>query len=202
MKFFISRIDDNRKASEIFQEVDVLKAISCIKAAWQEVSDQTVSTWFPKCGFRNKAQDGVVQTLDQDEDEEFANLVKELAGDVDPDDFVNFDKDNSSSMPAVDASSFSWRQEIWKQIIEKYENPAEEVMDASSNEEIDEEIKDPERIQSIFDALQVMAKVIQFSHQFDSEELRESIVKIIEGLQDLQIWWRRQTKITTFFTKK
>ena len=53
-----------------------------------------------------------MQTLDQDEDEEFANLVKELAGDVDPDDFVNFDKDNSSSMPAVDASSFSWRQEI------------------------------------------------------------------------------------------
>ena len=143
-----------------------------------------------------------MQTLDQDEDEEFANLVKELAGDVDPDDFVNFDKDNSSSMPAVDASSFSWRQEIWKQIIEKYENPAEEVMDASSNEEIDEEIKDPERIQSIFDDLQVMDKVIQFSHQFDSEELRESIVKIIEGLQDLQIWWRRQTKITTFFTKK
>ena len=61
-------------------------------------------------------------------------------------------------------------------------------MDASSNEEIDEEIKDPERIQSIFDALQVMDKVIQFSHQFDSEEFRESIVKIIEGLQDLQIW--------------
>ena len=75
-------------------------------------------------------------------------------------------------------------------------------MDASSNEEIDEEIKDPERIQSIFDDLQVMDKVIQFSHQFDSEELRESIVKIIERLQDLQIWRRCQTKITTFFTKK
>ena len=75
-------------------------------------------------------------------------------------------------------------------------------MDASSDKEIDEEIEDPERIQSIFDALQVMDKVIQFSHQFDSEELRESIVKIIERLQDLQIWRRRQTKITTFFTKK
>ena len=75
-------------------------------------------------------------------------------------------------------------------------------MDASSDEEIDEEIEDPERIKSIFDALQVMDKVIQFSHQFDSEELRESIVKVIEGLQDLQISRRRQTKITTFFTKE
>ena len=75
---------------------------------WQEVSDQTVSTWFPKCGFRNKAQDGVVQTLDQDEDEEFANLVKELAGDVDPDNFVNFDKDNSFSMSYISVDGMSY----------------------------------------------------------------------------------------------
>ena len=112
MKFVIFRIDDNRKTSEIIQEVDALRAISWIKAAWEEISDQTITNCFRKCGFLNKAQDGAVQTLDQGEDEEFANLVKELAGDVDPDDFVNFDKDNSSSMPAVDASSFSWRQEI------------------------------------------------------------------------------------------
>ena len=42
-----------------------------------------------------------MQTLDQDEDEEFANLVKELARDVVPDDFLDFDKDIASSMPAV-----------------------------------------------------------------------------------------------------
>ena len=51
-------------------------------------------------------------------------------------------------------------------------------------------------------ALQVMDKVIRFSHQFDNEELCEPIVKVIEGLQDLQILRRRQTKIATFFTNK
>ena len=30
-----------------------------------------------------------------------------------------------------------------------------------------------------------MDKVIRFSHQFENEELRESIVKVIEGLQDI-----------------
>ena len=45
LKFVISWID-NRKASEIIQEVDVLKAISWIKAAWKEVSDQTVTNCF------------------------------------------------------------------------------------------------------------------------------------------------------------
>ena len=112
MKLVISRIDDNRKASEIIQEVGVLRAISWIKAAWEEVSDQTVINCFRKCGFRKKAQDVDVQTLGQDQDEEFANLLKELAGDVDPDDYVDFDKDFVSSMPAVDEGSIFWRQEI------------------------------------------------------------------------------------------
>ena len=201
-KFVISQIDHNKKASEIIQEVDVLKAISWVKAAWEGVSDQTVTNCFRKCNFRNKAQDGVVQTLDQDEDEEFANLVKELAGDVDPDDYVDFDQDIASSKPAVDVGSISWRQEIRKEIIEKHENPADEVMDVSSHEDVDEEIEDPERIKSASDALQVMDKVIRLSHQFDNEELRESIVKVIEGLRDLQISRIHQTKITTFFKKK
>ena len=61
-----------------------------------------------KCGFCNKDQDGVVQKLDQDEDEEFANLVKQLARDIDQHDYVDFDKDIASSMPAVYVGSISW----------------------------------------------------------------------------------------------
>ena len=75
-------------------------------------------------------------------------------------------------------------------------------MDVSSHEDVDEEIEGPERSKSASDALQVMDKVIQFSHQFGNEELRESIAKVIEGLGDLQISRIHQTKITTFFTKK
>ena len=75
-------------------------------------------------------------------------------------------------------------------------------MYVSSDEDVDEEIEDPERIKSASDALQVMDKVLRFSHQFNNDKLRESVVKVIEGLQDLQISRRRQTKITTSFTKK
>ena len=75
-------------------------------------------------------------------------------------------------------------------------------MDVSSDEDVDEEIEDTERIKSASDTLQVMDKVILLSHQFDNEELRGSIVKVIEILQDHQISRRRQTKITTFFAKK
>ena len=96
----------------------------------------------------------------------------------------------------------SWPQEIRKEIIEKHENPADEVMDVSSDEDVDKEIEDPKKVKSASAALQVMDKVIRFPHQFDNEDLRESIVKIIGSLQDFQISRRCQTKITTFFTNK
>ena len=37
LKFVISRINDSVKATDIIQEVDVLKAISWIKSAWGDV---------------------------------------------------------------------------------------------------------------------------------------------------------------------
>ena len=144
MKFVISRIDDNRKSFEIIQEVGALKTISWIKAASKDVSDQAVINGFRKCGFRNKDQDADVQTLDQDDDEEFTNLVKELAGEVDSNDYVDFDKDIASSIPAADAGSIFWHQEVRKEITGKHENPTDEVMNVSSDEDSDEEIQDPE----------------------------------------------------------
>ena len=57
--------------------------------------------------------------------------MKELAGNVGPDDYVDFDKNIASSMQAVDAGSISWRQEIRKEFIEKLENPVDKVMDAT-----------------------------------------------------------------------
>ena len=57
LKFVISQIDDNRKTSKIIQEADVLKEISWIKAAWEEVSGQAATNCFRKCSFRNKAED-------------------------------------------------------------------------------------------------------------------------------------------------
>ena len=47
----ISRIDNNVKATDIIQEVDVLKAISLIKSARVEVSDQTVINCFTSVVF-------------------------------------------------------------------------------------------------------------------------------------------------------
>ena len=74
------RINDNVKATAIIQGVDVLKAISWIKSAWDEVSEETIVNCFKKCGFRKSQPD--VQLTDFAEEEEFESLVKELSTDV------------------------------------------------------------------------------------------------------------------------
>ena len=133
MKFVNFWIDGNRKTSEIIQDVGLLKAISWIKAAWEKVSNQTVINCFRTCDFRNKPQDEDLQT------------------------WRGYRLDNASSRWEF------WRQKLWKEIIvEKRENPAEEVIDVSSDEDVDEEIEDRERIKSASDSVQVIDKVKRF----------------------------------------
>ena len=74
---------------------------------------------------------------------------------------MDFDKNIASSMPSVDVGSISSHLEIPNKVIEKHGNGADEIMDVLSDEDIDKEIEDPERIKSASDALQVMDKVIR-----------------------------------------
>ena len=102
LKFVISRINDNVKATDIIQEVDVLKAISWIKSAWGEVSEETIVNCFKKCGFRKSQPD--VQLTDFAE-EEFESLVKELSTDVSAAEYFNFDREVVTSQPSIDAKT-------------------------------------------------------------------------------------------------
>ena len=67
LKFVILRINDNAKATNIIQEVDILKAITWIKSAWGEVSEETIVNCFKKCGFQKSQPD--VQLIDFAEEE-------------------------------------------------------------------------------------------------------------------------------------
>ena len=113
-KFVISRIDSNMKITDIIQEVDILKAISWITYAWGEFSGQTVINWFHKCISRKEHPN--IQVLDQEE-EEFASLVRELSSDVSPSDYINFDMDVATSQSSVDVESINWRQESRQSIL-------------------------------------------------------------------------------------
>ena len=81
-----------------------------------------------------------MQTLDRYEDEGSAYLVKELAGDVEPDDYMDLNENIASSMPAVDVGSIAWRREIREEIFEN------DVVDVSSDEGVDEDTRQKQQL--------------------------------------------------------
>ena len=103
LKFVISRI--NVKATDIIQEVDVLKAISWIKSAWGEVSEETIVNCFKKCGFRKSQPD--VQLTDFAEEEEFESLVKEFSTDVSAAEYIDFDQEVVTSQLSTDVKNIA-----------------------------------------------------------------------------------------------
>ena len=105
----ISRINNSVKAKDIIQEVDVLKAISWIKFARRKVSNQTVITCFHKCRFWKERHD--LQVLDQEEEEEFVNLVKEPSSNVSLPDYIDFDMEVATSQFLAGVESIAWREE-------------------------------------------------------------------------------------------
>ena len=102
----ISRIKDNIKATDIIQDVDVLKTISWIKSAWGEVSEETIVNCFKKCGFRKSQH--YVQLTDFAEKEEFQSLVIELSTDVSVAEYIDFDREFVTSQPLIDVKNISW----------------------------------------------------------------------------------------------
>ena len=95
------------KAIGIIQGVEILRAISWIKSAW-EVLDQAVINGFHKFDIRKECPD--VQVLDQEEEEEYAILVKELLLDVFASDSIKFDIEVSTSQSLGDVKSIVWRK--------------------------------------------------------------------------------------------
>ena len=102
----ISRINDNVKATDTIQDVDVLKTISCIKSAWSEVSEEAIVNCFKKCRFQ-KSQP-YVQLTDFVEKEEFESLVKELSTDVSAGEYIDFDREVATSQPSIDVKNKAW----------------------------------------------------------------------------------------------
>ena len=199
LKFVISRINDNVKATDIIQEVDVLKAISWIKSAWGEVSEETIVNCFKKCGFRKSQPD--VQLTDFAEEEEFESLVKELSANVSATEYIDFDREVVTSQPSIDVKNKAWRQESRQNAIDTVmgcHNDQEHLKDFESDDEeviIDNSLA----LKLISKALQLVDRITCFTRQYEDGKINESLEVVTEKLQDIMIRNRQQKKITDYF---
>ena len=109
VKYVIARVDEGKKASDIIQDVDILKAIiHWLQLAWENVSKETIQH-FQKCGFSQFSID-----CDEDEvDEEFQSLFSQLSNDdedITLEDYLTFDDNLSTSVGQINTDLVDWRE--------------------------------------------------------------------------------------------
>ena len=90
LKCVVSRIDEDKNASEIKKDVTIAKAIHWLQVAWRDVSTETIINCFQKSGFGQESVNSI--TNNNEIDEEFESLITQLREDdeITVEDFVNF----------------------------------------------------------------------------------------------------------------
>ena len=108
MRYVLSRIANNRSASEIVNSVDIFKAITWTSDAWKEVTTDTIKNCFAKCGIAEQTVE-----VNDDLDDGFEDLFKELTGELESnmiaDEYIHFDASTNTCPPALNSDKIDWR---------------------------------------------------------------------------------------------
>ena len=143
MRYVIARAKEDLLASEIKKGVDIPQAITWVAGAWEEDSVTTIKNCFAKCG----SEEDIC-------DEEFDVLFKELAADSECDmtaeEYIDFDVETCSSLPAINADMVDWRVSSVQNCVAEYlrkesgEDPVKVVSDSDDEDDVGEECAEVE----------------------------------------------------------
>ena len=112
--------------------VTILKVISWIQAAWNEVTSNTIKHCFEKCGL------GTPEILAEENiDEEFDELLKELCPETFVEEFVDFDACVDICDSAVNTLSVDWRENLRAKCVQAAIDPSIESVNSESEEDDD-----------------------------------------------------------------
>ena len=117
IRYVISGVDDNKRASDIINEVNILKVVGWFKSSWREVTSFTIKHCFEKCGFPT---DDYVATT-QDSDKEFEMLFNEISENCSIDEYFEVDNTLATS-EKVDLSKIDRREKLQIECIEEVLN--------------------------------------------------------------------------------
>ena len=116
LRFVVSRVNDSQTTSQVIEEVQILRAILWLQTVWKSVTPEIIKNCFGKCGF------DVENNCDQI-DAEFLELFDQLSSQTDIDEYIQFDIEVVTSLPAIYPLMVDWRQETRsKSYRRSYEN--------------------------------------------------------------------------------
>ena len=190
LRHVISRIDEDKRASTITEEIDVLMAIRWIMNAWQTLPRETIVKCFHKCGFQSSST--VPSDSNDEMDNEFLELNKELTGSsssTDIEEFIDFDRNVETCELAVDISSVAWKEELREQCVQSVIGEPS-VQAQSSDDDDDVELVSVRElpVPSAAQVLKMLDSIQQFvDSQSESMELNASIEELIHSVEKLKL---------------
>ena len=205
IKDVLASVNEKKSASEIVKSLNVLQAIQWVQGSWKDVTNATIKNGFEKCGIVKRNEE--LMEVENEDDLEFAALVREFTPDILASEYINLDADLQASEPMINNQEIGWRERAREDAINAVQNPTHPSIEISDGEDesegcegnIDEENEEKENITcseliAMPDKMQRCALIDN-----DSQAMLSTITKKIE---DIQIGNRKQTTITIFFFVK
>ena len=120
LRFVVSRVNDSQTASQVIEEVQILRAILWLQTVWKSVTPEIIKNCFGKCGFDVENN---CEVINDQIDAEFLELFDQLSSQTDIDEYIQFDIEVVTSLPAIYPLMVDWRQETRsKSYRRSYEN--------------------------------------------------------------------------------
>ena len=186
-------MDDNKQASDIINEINILKVTGWVKSTWREVTSDTIKHCFQKCGF--PINDYIATA--QDSYEEFEMLFNEISENCSIGEYVEVDNTLATSK-GVDVNKTDWQEKSQNECIKEVLN----VETTNSNLEDKDEDESPERGSSSIitpkEAFSLLDKVHLFATYNENNNLQHRIDEIITSIEGINICVKKQASIRLF----
>ena len=108
IKYVLARVNEKKSASEIVKSLNVLQAIQWVQESWEDVTNATIKNYFEKCGIVKRHEE--LMEVEDEDDLEFAALVREFTPDISASEYVNFDADLQASELMINNQEIGWRE--------------------------------------------------------------------------------------------
>ena len=203
LRHTIARISNDRSASDIAKEVDILQAITWVAAAWKEVSETTIKNCFAKC-------DIVQQVVENDEcelDDEFGELFKELTemneaeNGFTAEEYIDFDNEISRFHPPINSEMVDWKAASIQAGFNEYANKEQRIeLDSEDHEEPDDIEDEQESFQvTPREALAMIYRLVHTSGISNDDQ--NGLFGIKENLERIVIMQKsKKTLFLMYFT--
>ena len=207
MRHVIARVKDDLLASEITNKINVLQAIGWVPDAWREVSVETIKNCFAKCGITGHTTESEDDAVDEEFDALFNELNKDSECDMNAEEYVDFDVETSSSLPAINSDMIDWRKYSIQKCVAEYlrKQSGEDDLELISGSDDDADDEDAGEVEvdvevEVGDALNMLDKLVNLKHL--NKEERNSLFSIKEKLEKIKISNKKQSSINDYFKQR